>query len=150
MITFYKCYFRDCINMLRIHQTFQSDNILFTTGMLTEASDWSPYFHTVLSVRPASTSCFIQKCHGTFQCFLVGGFESARLKWAYSAINHLIDCLTGQGSASVPTVRDTDWLQSVGNKYAHRWKSKVKCAKSNLTSYPTLVFVLCSSVAEAL
>lgn len=34
---------------------------------------------------------------------------------------------------------DTDWLQSAGNKYAHLRKSKVKCVKLNLPSYPTLV-----------
>lgn len=37
---------------------------------------------------------------------------------------------------------DTDWLESAGHNYAHLWRSKVKCVKSNLTSYPTLSFVL--------
>lgn len=54
--------------------------------------------------------------------------------------------LIGQGSGSFPTVCDTDWLQSAGNKYAHLWKSKVKRVKWNLTSYPAflLAYVLLS------
>lgn len=41
-----------CNNMSQLHQIFQSDNVSFTR-ILNEVSNRSPYFHTVLSVRPA-------------------------------------------------------------------------------------------------
>lgn len=58
--------------------------------------------------------------------------------------------LTGQGSASVPAVCDTDWLQLAGNKYAHLWKSKVDVWNQTLLHIRcSCEHTVCSSVAGA-